>query len=118
MLLFGLDIKIAGTLALVVSLPTMLVAFSRYGQDARFAVLRHNMPFVLIMATGSIVGTVLGGLLLGVVPSTVLIPILAALLLISAVRSGGTGPPVSPPIRLTTGSISVNIDECRSQSCR
>jgi uncharacterized membrane protein YfcA len=91
-LLFGLDIKIAGTLALVVSLPTMLVAFSRYGQDARFAVLRHNMPFVLIMATGSIVGTVLGGLLLGVVPSTVLIPILAALLLISAVKSGGTSP--------------------------
>ena len=85
-LLFGLDIKIAGTLSLVISLPTMLVAFSRYSQDVSFAVLRHNMPFVVIMATGSIVGTVLGGLLLGVVPSTVLIPILAALLLISAVK--------------------------------
>ena len=56
------------------------------GQDASFAVLRHNMPLVLIMATGSIMGTVLGGLLLGVVPSTVFIPILAALLLISAVK--------------------------------
>ena len=56
------------------------------GPDASFAVLRHNMPLVLIMATGSIMGTVLGGLLLGVVPSTVFIPILAALLLISAVK--------------------------------
>lgn len=117
MLLFGLDIKIAGTLALVVSLPTMLVAFSRYGQDARFAVLRHNMPFVLIMATGSIVGTVLGGLLLGVVPSTVLIPILAALLLISAVRVWRHWSRL-PRVRLTTVSISVNIDVCRSRSCR
>lgn len=118
-LLFGLDIKIAGTLSLVVSLPTMLVAFSRYGQDARFAVLRHNMPFVLIMATGSIVGTVLGGLLLGVVPSTVLIPILAALLLISAVKVWRHWSKTrSPRVRLTTVSISVNIDVCRSRSCR
>jgi uncharacterized membrane protein YfcA len=53
---------------------------------ASLAVLRHNMAFVLIMATGSIVGTALGGLLLGVVRSTVLIPILAALLLFSSVK--------------------------------
>jgi uncharacterized protein len=85
-LLFGLDIKIAGTLSLAISLPTMLVAFSRYSQDASFAVLRHNTPFVVLMAVGSIAGTVLGGLLLGVVPSAVLIPVLAVLLLVSAVK--------------------------------
>lgn len=85
-LLFGLDIKIAGTLSLAVSLPTMLVAFSRYSQDASFVVLRRNTPFVLTMAAGSIAGTVLGGLLLGVVASTVLIPILAALLVASAAK--------------------------------
>src|SRR5271167_2363740 len=76
-LLFGLDIKIAGTLSLAISLPTMLVAFNRYSQDASFTVLRHNIAFVITMAAGSVVGTLVGGLLLGVVPSALLIPILA-----------------------------------------
>jgi uncharacterized membrane protein YfcA len=83
---FGLDTKIAGTLSLAISLPTMLVAFSRYSQDASFAVLRHNTPFVVLMAVGSIADSVLGGPLLGVVPSAVLIPVLAVLLLESAVK--------------------------------
>jgi uncharacterized membrane protein YfcA len=38
------------------------------------------------MAAGSIVGTFIGGLLLGIVPNGVLLPMLAAILLISAVR--------------------------------
>jgi hypothetical protein len=38
-----------------------------------------NKGFVLAMATGSIIGTILGGLLLGAVPEAVLIPLLAAL---------------------------------------
>lgn len=86
MLLFALEIKLAGTLSLAISLPTMLVAFGRYSQDASFVVLRRNTRFVLITAAGSIGGTVVGGLLLGVVPSTVLIPVLAVILVISAAR--------------------------------
>lgn len=85
-LLFGLDIKIAGTLSLAVSLPTMLVAFGRYSRDASFVVLRHNAAFVLVMAAGSISGAVLGGLLLGVVSSIILVPILTVILLVSAVK--------------------------------
>jgi len=38
------------------------------------------------MAAGSILGTFIGGLLLGVVPSAVLLPLLVALLLLSAVK--------------------------------
>lgn len=38
-LLYGTDIKIAGSLSLLVSLPTMLVAFARYSRDNSFAVL-------------------------------------------------------------------------------
>ena len=34
-LLYGLDIKIAGSLSLAVSLPTMLVAFARYSRDSQ-----------------------------------------------------------------------------------
>jgi uncharacterized membrane protein YfcA len=83
-LLFGVDIKIAGSLSLAVSLPTMLVAFARYSQDRSFQVLRSNKGFVLTMTVGSIVGAIIGGLLLGVVPNGVLIPALIALLILSS----------------------------------
>ncbi|MFD4138432.1 hypothetical protein [Streptomyces sp. NPDC058572] len=63
------------------SLPTMLVAFAHYSRDGSFAVLGANLRFTTIMATGSIVGAVLGGLLLGVFPDLVLIPLLAVILL-------------------------------------
>ena len=49
-LLFAVDIKIAGSLSLAVSLPTMLVAFARYSRDQSFVVLRHNTRFLVIMA--------------------------------------------------------------------
>jgi hypothetical protein len=41
-LLFGADIKRAGSLSLVVSLPTMLVGFTRYSRDQSFSVQRRN----------------------------------------------------------------------------
>jgi len=85
-LLFGADVKLAGSLSLAVSLPTMLVGFTRYSQDQSFSVLGRNRLFVLVMAAGSIVGSYLGGLLLGVVPSAILLPMLAAILIISAVK--------------------------------
>jgi len=83
-LLYGVDIKIAGSLSLAVSLPTMLVAFARYSRDKSFTVLAANKTFVLAMAAGSVLGTISGGALLGVVPSSVLVPLLALLLLVSA----------------------------------
>ncbi len=83
-LLFGTDIKIAGSLSLMVSLPTMLVAFARYSRDNSFTVLSQNRGFLIAMTLGSIVGTIIGGLLLGVVSSEVLIPLLVLLLLLSS----------------------------------
>lgn len=85
-LLFGADIKLAGSLSLAVSLPTMIVGFTRYSRDRGFAVLGRSRSFVLVMALGSIVGAFIGGRLLGVIPSTVLLPLLAGILLISAVK--------------------------------
>lgn len=83
-LLFGLDIKLAGSLSLAISLPTMIVGFARYSRDGNFAVLRQNKRFVLTMAAGSIAGAWIGGSLLGVMPSAVLLPALALILLWSA----------------------------------
>ena len=70
----------------LVSLPTMLVAFARYSRDGSFAVLGANIRFTTIMAAGSIAGAVLGGLLLGMFPNLVLIPLLAVILLVFAVK--------------------------------
>jgi uncharacterized membrane protein YfcA len=49
-------------------------------------VLRSNGRFVLAMTAGSIAGALAGALLLGIVSNLVLIPALALLLLISAVK--------------------------------
>ncbi len=83
-LLFGADIKLAGSLALAVSLPTMVMGFARYSRDHSFAVLGRNRGFVLVMAMGSIAGSWVGAHLLGLVPSALLLPLLAAILLVSA----------------------------------
>ncbi|MFB9981545.1 sulfite exporter TauE/SafE family protein [Mesorhizobium kowhaii] len=85
-LLFGADIKLAGSLSLAVSLPTMLVGFTRYSRDQSFSVIGRNRGFLLVMAAGSIVGTFIGGRLLGFVPNALLLPALAVILLISAVK--------------------------------
>ncbi|MDH2354043.1 sulfite exporter TauE/SafE family protein [Bradyrhizobium sp. SSUT112] len=85
-LMFGADVKLAGSLSLAVSLPTMLVGFARYSRDQSFSVLRANWKFLLAMAIGSILGTFIGGLFLGIVPSSILLPGLAAILIISAVK--------------------------------
>lgn len=85
-LLFGVDIKLAGSLSLAISLPTMLAGFTRYSRDESFSVIDRNRGFLLAMAAGSVVGAFLGGQLLGLVPSTFLLPLLALLLIISAVK--------------------------------
>jgi len=85
-LLFGTDIKLAGSLSLAVSLPTMMVGFTRYSRDRSFAVLRQNRAFLIVMALGSLTGTFVGGQLLGIVPNRFLLPMLAAILMISAIK--------------------------------
>jgi uncharacterized protein len=86
-LLFGVDIKLAGSLSLAVSLPTMVVGFARYSRDGSFAVLAQNRWFVLVMAAGSLIGTWAGGAhLLSIVPSAVLLPSLAVILVISSIK--------------------------------
>lgn len=86
-LLFGVDIKLAGSLSLAVSLPTMLVGFARYSQGSSFAVLRANRAFLVAMAAGSMTGAAVGGRWLRTVPSSILLPGLAAILLVSAFKT-------------------------------
>ncbi|HEX6173106.1 MAG TPA: sulfite exporter TauE/SafE family protein [Candidatus Binatia bacterium] len=85
-LLFGVDIKLAGSLSLAVSLPTMLIGFARYSRDQSFSVIARNYPFAWIMALGSVLGTFIGGQLLGIIPGEMLLPLLAFILLVSSVK--------------------------------
>ncbi|KAA0580383.1 sulfite exporter TauE/SafE family protein [Azospirillum sp. B21] len=85
-LLFGVDVKLAGSLSLAISLPTMIAGFSRYARDRSLSVLARNRGFVLLMAAGSLAGAFIGGRLLGVVPESVLLPALSAILLLSAAK--------------------------------
>ena len=84
-LLFGADVKLAGSLSLAISLPTLVAGLARYRRERGFAtVLARNRSFVLAMAAGSIAGSFVGGRLLGAVPGSLLLPLLAAVLLVSA----------------------------------
>lgn len=85
-LLFGADIKLAGSLSLAVSLPTMIMGFTRYSRDSSFSVLGRNGLVLIVMAIGSIFGSFIGARLLGIVPNAILLPLLAGILLISAVK--------------------------------
>lgn len=85
-LLFGVDIKLAGSLSLAVSLPTMLVGFARYSRDRSFTVLAQHKAFLSWIAIGSILGTFIGALLLGFTSPAILLPLLSLTLLLSAVK--------------------------------
>lgn len=64
----------------------MIVGISRYMDRRGLELVRANLRFVLVMAVGSIVGTFIGGLLLGIVPTSILLPLLAGILVISAYK--------------------------------
>ncbi|MBV5306585.1 MAG: sulfite exporter TauE/SafE family protein [Desulfobulbaceae bacterium] len=86
-LLFGLDMKLAGSLSLVVSLPTMIVGFARYSQSNSFAVLKQERLLFRWMVAGSILGAAIGGMMLGLISARVLMGLLGVVLFISAIKT-------------------------------
>jgi xanthine dehydrogenase accessory factor len=88
-LIYGADIKTAGTLALSVSLPMLLVTVWRMRNlpSARAAAGRPR--FITAMAIGSLLGAFIGSRLVGVAPEQTLSLVLAVILLISAVKTFG-----------------------------
>lgn len=86
-LLYGQDIKLAGSLSLMVSLPTMIVGFARYTRSDAFDILRKEQSLFRWMVAGSILGAALGSLLLGMVPTNALTTLLGVILLVSAIKT-------------------------------
>lgn len=83
---FGIDIKIAGTGSLLISLPTVMVGLLRYHHQGSFQDTQPLRETVLPMGLGSLIGAVIGGLLLGIIPASMLKIILGIILNIAALK--------------------------------
>ena len=59
-LLFAVNIKLAGTLSLAISIPTIIMGLVRYGGLGKLSGLPSNI--ILWMAAGSIIGSLVGSL--------------------------------------------------------
>jgi selenium-dependent molybdenum hydroxylase system YqeB family protein len=85
-LIHGADIKTAGTLALLVSLPMLLLTLWRLRRLPQARSAMTNTRFIAAMSVGSLAGAFLGSRLMGVAPEDVLSLLLAAILLVSALK--------------------------------
>lgn len=83
---FGADIKTAGTGSLLVSLPTVVVGVLRYASRGAFTERQALIETVAPMSVGSLIGAVAGGMLVGVIPASLLKIALGIILNVSAVR--------------------------------
>lgn len=83
---YGVDVKLAGTASLLISLPTVLVGVIRYARQGAFGEQRLFTETIGPMGLGSVIGALIGGTLVGLIPSAILKFGLGIILIISAVR--------------------------------
>ncbi|HSV86663.1 MAG TPA: sulfite exporter TauE/SafE family protein [Levilinea sp.] len=85
-LVYGVDIKIAGTASLIISLPVVFAGLARYHRAGELFDRAAFTGLVVPMGLGSVTGSILGGLLLGLVSPYLLKIILGGALILSAAR--------------------------------
>lgn len=85
-LLYGADIKLAGTLSLMISFPTLLIGIYKYYQNKRLHEVFIFKDILIFMAIGSIMGAFIGSLLVWIVSSAILEVGLGVILLLSAYK--------------------------------
>jgi uncharacterized membrane protein YfcA len=83
---FGAGIVAAGTVSLLVSLPTVAVGVTRHARRGTYSDRTDLTATVVPMGVGSVIGAVLGGLLVGIAPDPVLKVLLGVILIVSATR--------------------------------
>jgi uncharacterized membrane protein YfcA len=83
-LLFGLDIRTAGTASVLISLPIVLAGVLRHLLGGKFRSTTMLGHLVLPMSLGSVIGALAGGYASAAVPQDALRAVLAAILLASA----------------------------------
>lgn len=86
-LIFGTDIKLAGSLSLAVSMPTIVMGLMRYArQKSSSSIVLPVRSLVLPMALGSVFGALTGSFLVRLVSSELLYVLLGSILFVSALR--------------------------------
>lgn len=81
---YGAPVKAAGSLSLLISLPTVIAGIVRHGRAGAYAD-RHTINAVIVpMGAGSIAGGLVGGLLVGLAPAGLIKINLGVLLIWSA----------------------------------
>lgn len=86
-LLYAIDIKLAGSLSLCVSFPTVIVGLTKYRKSNQFSAIKENWPFVVFMAIGSVIGAYVGSKILISISAGTLQVILGSILLASAIKT-------------------------------
>jgi uncharacterized membrane protein YfcA len=89
---FGVDIKAAGTASLMISVPTVLMGLWRQASSGLRPTTEELRRIVLPMSAGSIVGAVVGAMLIVFVPGSSLKAVLGLVLIWSAGRLRGHAP--------------------------
>ena len=85
-LVFAVNIKLAGSLSLAISIPTIMMGLFKYSNQNRLNQIKSEQQFIVAMASGSIVGAFIGSHLLQYVSSSLLYLILGTILLLSALK--------------------------------
>ncbi|MCU0533363.1 MAG: sulfite exporter TauE/SafE family protein [Hydrococcus sp. Prado102] len=85
-LVFAIDIKLAGSLSLAISIPTIMMGLFKYRSQQKFKEIKLEREFLVSMAFGSILGALIGSNLLKYVSSSLLYIILGTILLLSALK--------------------------------
>jgi uncharacterized protein len=85
-LIFGVNVKLAGTMSLIISLPTMIVGITRHTQNKMYSVKSEITSLVVPMGISSIIGASIGAFLVIYAPSEFLKIILGVLLIFTSVK--------------------------------
>lgn len=85
-LIFAIDIQLAGNLSLAISMPTILMGLFKYNQQDKLKEVKSENDFLILIAIGSVLGAFIGSYFLQYVTSTALYWILGIILLISAFK--------------------------------
>lgn len=96
-IVFGLPIKEAGSISLLVSVPVVLVSLWRHHATGAFRHRDRDVTRTIVpLAAGSILGALCGGFLAPLTPNDVLKYLLGAILIFSAWRTYAEQPPQKP----------------------
>jgi uncharacterized membrane protein YfcA len=85
-LIFGIDVKLAGTMSLLISIPTMIVGITRHIRNKMYTIKSEITSLVLPMGIASIIGASIGAFLVIYVPSDLLKLMLGALLIFTSIK--------------------------------